>query len=67
VTIICKSKQTFGDVLMQRFNFFNCLIKHNKINGMILVNTHVQVAHPKLFVQRKQQSREKMVEPIIYI
>jgi hypothetical protein len=52
---------------MQRFNFFNCLIKHNKINGMILVNTHVQVAHPKLFVQRKQQSREKMVEPIIYI
>lgn len=34
---------------------------------MILVNTHVQIAHPKLFLQRKQQSREKMVKPIIHI
>jgi hypothetical protein len=51
---------------MQRFTFWKGLIKHNKVNGMTLVNTHVQIAHPKLFIQRKKQSREKMVKLIIH-
>jgi hypothetical protein len=67
VIIIYKSKQTFGDVLMQRFTFRKNLLKYNKVNSMILVNTHVQITHPKLFIQRKQHSREKTVEPIIPI
>jgi len=52
---------------MQRFTFQKSLIKYNKVNSMILVNTRVQIAHPKLFIQRKQHSREKTIEPIIHI
>ncbi len=35
------------------------LNKYNKINGITPTKTHVDFAHPKLFVQRKSQLVEK--------
>jgi hypothetical protein len=39
------------------------LIKYNKVNGLILMIIHVQIANPKLFGLRKQQLNE-VVEPL---
>jgi hypothetical protein len=39
------------------------LIKYNKVNGLILMTIHVQIANPKLFGLNKQQFNE-VVEPL---
>jgi hypothetical protein len=63
--IICKFEQTNGDVLMQIFTLYKGLIKYNKVNGMIPINTHVQTTHLKLFAQKKQLM-EKVTKTTIY-
>lgn len=60
--IIYRYKQAFGDVLTKRFTLHKGLIKYNKVNGIIPMNTHVQTTHSELFVQRKQ-FKKKVVEP----
>ncbi len=47
--IIYRSNQTFGNVLPQRSTRYKGLIKYNKIDGIITMNIHVQIAHLKLF------------------
>ncbi len=50
---------------MQIFTFYKGLIKYNKVNGMIPINTHVQTTHLKLFAQKKQFI-DKVTEPTIH-
>ncbi len=52
--IICKLEQATKDVLVQIFTLHKGLITYNKVNGVIPMTTHVQIAYPKLFVLRKQ-------------
>jgi hypothetical protein len=46
---------------MQIFTLYKGLIKYNKVNGMIPINTHVKTTL-KLFAQEKQ-FMEKVIEP----
>ncbi len=52
--IICKFEKTSSDVLVQRSTLCGGLIKYNKVNGITPMTIHVQTAHPRLFVQKKQ-------------
>jgi hypothetical protein len=65
--IICKSKQAFSDVLVQRSMLHKGLIKYSKVNGIIPMTIHVQTAHPRLFVQRKQQLSEKVAKFVDHV
>ncbi len=56
--IIYRFNQTFGNVLAQIYIHYKGLIKYNKVDGIIPMNTHVQIAHLKLFVQRKQLNKK---------
>ncbi len=56
--IICKSKQASSDVLVQRSMLHKGLIKYSKVNGITPMTIHLQIAHPRLFVQRKQLSEK---------
>jgi hypothetical protein len=51
--IICKFEQASSDVLIQRSTFCKGLIKYIKVNDIIPMTIHVQIAHPRLFAQRK--------------
>lgn len=51
--MICKLKQATKDVLVQIFTLHKGLITYNKVNVITTMTTHVQIAHPKLFVLRK--------------
>lgn len=51
--MICKLKQATRDVLVQIFTLHKGLITYNKVNVITTTTTHVQIAHPKLFVLRK--------------
>jgi hypothetical protein len=53
--IICKSKQTFNDVLAQKSIMHKGLIKYNKVDGINPMSIYVQIAHLKLLVMRKQR------------
>ncbi len=56
--IIYRFNQTFGNVLAQISIHYKGLIKYTKVDGIIPMNTHVQIAHLKLFVQRKQLNKK---------
>ncbi len=52
--IIYKSESNFpSNFLSQSFILKKSLIEYNKINGITPMKTHVDFAHPKLFIQRK--------------
>jgi len=57
--IIYRLEKVVGNFLSQNFILSKGLIKYNKINGITPTKTHVDFAHPKLFVQRKSQLVEK--------
>ncbi len=57
--IVCKLQKTSGIVLSQSYILRNNLTKYNKINGIIPMKTHVDIAHPKLFALRKTQLAKK--------
>jgi hypothetical protein len=65
--IICKSKQASSDVLVQRSMLHKGLIKYSKVNGITPMTIHVQIAHPRLFVQRKQQLSEKVAKFVDHV
>ncbi len=60
--MICKYEQTTNDVLAQRSIMRKGLVKYNKVDGIIPMSIHVQIAHLKLFTLRKQQLNV-VVEP----
>jgi hypothetical protein len=51
--IICRF-----NVLVQIFTLHKRLIKYSKVNGIIPMTIHVQIAHSKLFTLKKQQLNE---------
>jgi hypothetical protein len=53
--IIYRFEQVFNDVLVQRYML-------HKVNGITPMTTHVQSAHPRFFVKRKQQLNEKVAK-----
>jgi len=65
--IICRCKQTSNDVLAQIFTFCKHLIKYNNVNGITPMTIHVQIAHPRLFSQRKHQLGDKVTKPTINV
>jgi hypothetical protein len=65
--IICRCKQASNDVLAQIFTFCEHLIKYNNVNGITLMTIHVQIAHPRLFSQRKHQLNDKVAKPTIHV
>ncbi len=50
--IVC-DKKIEGSVLSQSCILRKGLIECNKINGIIPMKTHVDIAHPRLFVQKR--------------
>ncbi len=59
--IVCKPKKTLNIILSQNFVLEKGLIKYNKINGLTHMKTHVDIAHPRLFVLRKTQLVKKAI------
>jgi len=53
--ILYRFEQVSSDALVQRYMF-------HKVNGITPMTIHVQIAHPSLFVQRKQQLNEKVAK-----
>jgi hypothetical protein len=66
-SIIYISEQASSDALAQRSTLRKGLIKYSKANGITPTTTHVQIAHPRLFEQRKQQLSEKVAEPVAHV
>ncbi len=62
--IIHKFEQASNDASAQRSTLCKGLINYNKVNGITPTTIHVQIAHPRLFEQRKQQLGEKVAEPV---
>jgi len=55
ICIICKCEQTSENVLTNNCSIIRKgFIKYN-CNGVILMKTHIDCAHPKLFVAKKKQ------------
>jgi hypothetical protein len=53
--IICRLEKISCNVLSQSFNLMKNLFKQNKINGITLVNIHIDIVHPRLFIKKKAQ------------
>jgi hypothetical protein len=43
------------------------LIKYYKVNGIIHMTIHVQIARPRLFAQRNQQLNQKVVKHVVHV
>jgi hypothetical protein len=48
-SIMCIFEQTIGDALTETFILRKDLIKHNKANGIMRMETHMECTHLKLF------------------
>ncbi len=62
-----RSEQASSDASAQRSMFRKGLIKYSKVNGIIPMTIHVQIAHPKLFEQKKQQLSENVAKPVVHV
>jgi hypothetical protein len=60
-------EQASNDVLAQIFTLCKLLIKYNNVNCITPMTIHVQIAHPRLFPQRKHQLNDKVTEATIHI
>ncbi len=57
--MVCTLQKTSGIFLSQSSILRNNLIKYNKINGIIPMKTHVDIAHPRLFALRRTHLAKK--------
>ncbi len=62
--IIHRFEQASNDASAQRSTLCKGLINYSKVNGITPTTIHVQIAHPRLLEQRKQQLGEKVAKPI---
>jgi hypothetical protein len=60
--IICKYEQAYVNASIQKSILHNGLVRDNKINYIIPMNTHVQTTHLKLFSHKNNNSMIKVTK-----